>query len=148
MSNCFAACGCGEVSPDDWDRFTDRVENVLKDERGRSLFRNFMYTCKMRDGRRVLDFWEHVERLLVHKNSPGGGSPRNYNREIKKLLEAADKIDEFDLAIMERLDTLAQEPGSSKDAIDEVLRVLKAESAVALKREYKAFRNHFTPRHN
>lgn len=107
-----------------------------------------MYTCRMKDGRRILDFWEHVERLLGHKNSPGGGSPRNYNREIKKLLVEAEKIEEFDLATMERMDTLAQEPESSKDDIDEVLKILKVESARALRQEYDAFRKHFVPRHN
>lgn len=148
MSNCFIACDCSEVSQADFDRYTDKVENVLNDERGRSLFRNYMYTCKMRAGRRVLDFWERTEKLLSHKNSPGGGSPRNYNKEIKKLLNEAERIEEFDLATMERLDTLAQEPGSSKDQIDEVLKILKVESAHILRREYDAFRKHFVPRRN
>lgn len=100
----------------------------------------------MKDGRRILDFWERVEKLLSHKNSPGGGSPRNYNREVKKLLDDAERIEEFDLATMERLDTLAQEPGSSKDQIDDVLKILKVECAHILRREYDAFRKHFIPR--
>lgn len=104
-----------------------------------------MYTCNMKDGRRILDFWVRVEKLLGHKNSPGGGSPRNYNKEIKKLLAEADKINEFDLATMERLDALAQEPGSSKDQIDEVLKILKEESAHSLRPKYDAFRKHFVP---
>lgn len=129
-------CSCDDyegVTKADIDRFTDRIENVLNDEQGRRLFRNFMYTCKMRDGRRTLDFWEHVEKLLSCKE--------HKEREIDRLIDEAERIEELDFAIMERLQQV-HDSGNKEELVD-VLKVLKVEATRALKNEYNAFRRHF-----
>lgn len=146
MDNCFAACGCDDaegLTKADFDRFTDKIENVLNDERGRKFFRNFMFTSKMKDGKRVLDFWEHVERLLNYKENTESISFRSYLREIDRLIDEAERIEELDFATMERL-TMARD-SENRVQIVEILKELKTESTKALKREYNAFRRHFVP---
>lgn len=137
MDNRFASCAFSEFPRADLDRFTDRVENVLNDDRGRGLFRNFMLEREMRDGLRVLNFWEHVKRLL--DSDPGSGSPCTYSREINELLAETNEIAEIDEATMRRLYDLAQDPESSNDTIVEVLVQLKEVSATLLGRAYAEF---------
>lgn len=147
MENCFVACGCDDlegVTKADLDRFTDKIENVLNNEKGRKLFRNFMYTSKMKDGRRVLDFWEHVERCLNYRGSTENISYRSYLRDIDRLIDEAERIEELDFATMERL-TIARD-SENQEEIVEVLNVLKSEATKALRREYNAFRRQFVPK--
>lgn len=147
MENCFVACGCDDlegVTKADLDRFTDKIENVLNNEKGRKLFRNFMYTSKMKDGRRVLDFWEHVERCLNYRGSTENVSYRSYLRDIDRLIDEAERIEELDFATMERL-TIARD-SENQEEIVEVLNVLKSEATKALRREYNAFRRQFVPK--
>lgn len=144
MDKCFAACGCDDyegITKSDLDRFTDKIENVLNDEKGRKLFRNFMYTSKMRDGRRTLDFWEHIERLLGYKDSAESMSYRSYLRDIDRLIDEAERIEELDFATMEKL-TIARDSENKEDIV-ETLKLLKFEATKALRREYNAFRRHF-----
>ncbi|CAG9795215.1 unnamed protein product [Diatraea saccharalis] len=144
MENCFAACGCDDfegVTKADLDRFTDKIENVLNDEKGRKFFRNFMFTSKMKDGRKVLDFWEHTERLLNYRGSTENISYRSYLRDIDRLIDEAERIDELDFATMERLATARE--SENQEEIVEILRVLKSEATKALRREYNAFRRQF-----
>lgn len=148
MDNCFAACGCDDyegITKSDLDRFTDKIENVLNDERGRKLFRNFMFTSKFKAGRRSLDFWEHIERLLSYEENAESGSRsyRSYLRDIDRLIDEAERIEEIDFATMERL-TIARD-SENKEEINEALQVLKVEATKALRREYNAFRRHFIP---
>lgn len=145
MDNCFVACGCDDnegITKADFDRFTDKIENVLNDEKGRRLFRNFMYTSKMRSGRRVLDFWEHVEKLLNYKTTGGNVSP-SFFTELDDIIEKAERIDELDFATMERL-TIARD-SENKEEINDVLKILKLEAIKALRREYSRFRVKFVP---
>lgn len=145
MDKCFVACGCDDnegITKGDLDRFTDKIENVLNDERGRRLFRNFMFTSKMKDGRKVLDFWEHADKILNYKeNAEGTSSQRNYFREVDRLLDESERIEELDFATVERL--YIAKDNENKEDIDEALKVLKTEAAKALRREYNAFRRHF-----
>lgn len=146
MAKCFAACGCDDgegVTKADLDRFTDKIENVLNDEKGRKLFRNFMYSSKMRDGRRTLDFWEHADRLLIFKHDTEGSSDRGYYRDLDRLIDEAERIEELDFSVMERL-TMARD-SENKAAVNDILKELKSESAKAMRNEYNAFRRHFIP---
>ncbi|CAB3224433.1 unnamed protein product [Arctia plantaginis] len=144
MDNCFAACGCDgseTITKSDLDRFTDTIENVLNDEKGRRFFRNFMYTSKLKAGRRALDFWEHNERLLGYTENAENVSYRSYLRDVDRLIDEADRIDDIDFATMERL-TIARD-SENKEEIIGALKLLKVEATKALKREYSAFRRHY-----
>ncbi|KAM3959210.1 uncharacterized protein ACR2FA_006749 [Aphomia sociella] len=144
MDNCFVACGCDEydgITTADLDRFTDTIENVLNDDKGRKLFRNFMYTSKMRDGRRTLDFLEHIDKLLNFKEGSESSAYPRYLRDLDRLIDEAERIEELDFATMERI-TIARD-SEDKEQIVEVLKILKAEATKALKKEYNAFRRHF-----
>ncbi|CAG4937147.1 unnamed protein product [Parnassius apollo] len=146
MDKCFVACGCDDqegVTTGDLDRFTDKIENVLNDEKGRRLFRNFMFTTKMNDGRRTLDFLEHIERLLSYSDDAASASYRNYLRDYDRLMDEAERIEELDFATMERL-AIARDSENKEDMID-VLKLVKVEAIKALRREYNAFRRHFIP---
>ncbi|CAH2036996.1 unnamed protein product, partial [Iphiclides podalirius] len=146
MDKCFVACGCDDhegVTKSDLDRFTDKIENVLNDEKGRRLFRNFMYTTKMKDGRRTLDFLEHIERLLGYFGDAESTSYRRYLRDFDRLIDEAERIEELDFATMERL-AIARD-SENKDDMADVLKLLKVEATKALRREYNAFRRHFIP---
>lgn len=148
MENCFAVCGCEDyegITKSDLDRFTDKIENVLNDEKGRKLFRNFMFTSKLKAGRKSLDFWEHIERLLGYKENSESGSRtfRSYLNDVDSLIDKAERIEEIDFATMERL-TIARD-SENKEDISEALQLLKLEATKALRREYNAFRKHFTP---
>lgn len=146
MDNCFAACGCDDhegVTKSDLDRFTNKIENVLNDEKGRRLFRNFMFTTKMRDGRRTLDFLEHIERLLAYSEDTESISYRSYLRDFDRLIDEAERVEELDFATMERL-AIARDSENKDDMVD-VLKLLKLEAIKALRREYNAFRRHFIP---
>ncbi|KAJ8728345.1 hypothetical protein PYW08_016730 [Mythimna loreyi] len=148
MDNCFVACGCDDyegITKSDLDRFTDKIENVLNDERGRKLFRNFMHTCKMNAGRRVLGVWEHIERLLNYKETAESGSRThsNYLDDVYLLLDKTDGIDELDFATRERLTTALA--ADNKEGIEEGLQLLKVETTKALRREYNDFKKHFIP---
>ncbi|KAL0841509.1 hypothetical protein ABMA28_015180 [Loxostege sticticalis] len=147
MENCFVACGCDDfegVTKSDLDRYTDKIENVLNDEKGRKFFRNFMFTSKMKDGRRVLDFWEHVERLINYRGSTENVSFRSYLNDVDRLIDEAERIEELDFATMERL-TIARD-SENQEEIVEVLNILKTEATKALRREYNAFRRKFIPK--
>lgn len=144
MDNCFAVCGCDNnegVTKADLDRFTDKIENVLNDEKGRRLFRNFMFTSKMKDGRRALDFWEHVEKLLNYEENSESTSLRSFMRDLDRLMDEAERIEELDFATMERL--ASAKDSQNKEEIVEALKILKVESTKALRREYNAFRRHY-----
>lgn len=141
MDNCFAACGSEGVTTADLDRLTDKIENVLNDEKGRRLFADFMFSSKMKDGRRTLVFWEKIEKLLADTESTEGASYRRYLRKIDSLMDEAERIEELDFATMERL--AAARDSESKEDIIEALKVLKVEATKALKREYNAFRRHY-----
>ncbi|CAK1596453.1 unnamed protein product [Parnassius mnemosyne] len=146
MDKCFVACGCDDqegVTKGDLDRFTDKIENVLNDEKGRRLFRNFMFTTKMKDGRRTLDFLEHIERLLSYSEDAESVSYRSYLRDYDRLMDEAERIEELDFATMERL-AIARDSENKEDMID-VLKLVKVEAIKALRREYNAFRRHFIP---
>lgn len=148
MDNCFVACGCDDhegITKSDLDRFTDKIENVLNDERGRKFFRNFMYTTKMNSGRRVLSVWEQIEELLNYKENVESGSRTHekYLKRVESLLKKAERIEEIDFATMERLTTALD--SRDKEGIIEGLQCLKVETTKALRREYCAFRNHFIP---
>ncbi|CAD0199523.1 unnamed protein product [Chrysodeixis includens] len=148
MENCFIVCGCEDyegITKSDLDRFTDKIENVLNDEKGRKLFRNFMFTSKLKAGRKSLDFWEHIERLLGYKENSESGSRtfRSYLNDVDRLIDEAERMEEIDFATMERL-TIARD-SENKEDITEALQLLKLEATKALRREYNAFRKHFTP---
>lgn len=148
MENCFAVCGCEGyegITKSDLDRFTDKIENVLNDEKGRKHFRNFMFTSKFKAGRKSLDFWEHIERLLGYKENSESGSRtfRKYLSDVDRLIDEADRIEEIDFATMERL-TIARD-SENKEDISEALQLLKLEATKTLRREYNAFRKHFIP---
>ncbi|CAH2231969.1 uncharacterized protein LOC120629570 [Pararge aegeria] len=150
MDKCFVVCGCDDlegVTKSDLDRFTDKIENVLNDEKGRRLFRNYMFTSKMKNGRRALDLYENIERLLNSTEDAESASFRNYLRDYDRLIDAAERIEELDFATMERM-VIARD-SENKEEIVEVLKVLKLEVTKALRREYSAFRLSFVPsKHN
>lgn len=144
MDKCFVACGCDDlegITKSDLDRYTDKIENVLNDEKGRRLFRNFMFSCKMNHGRRVLDFWENIERLLNHSEDSEGTSFARYLRNYDRLSEEAERIEELDFATMERMITARD--SENKEEMEECLKILKVEATKALRREYNAFRHRF-----
>ncbi|GBP68316.1 hypothetical protein EVAR_4915_1 [Eumeta japonica] len=146
MDGCFAACGCDDyegVTKADLDRFTDKIENVLNDEKGRRLFRNYMFTSKMKDGRRTLDFWEHTDKLIGYQENAESISYRSYLRRVDRLIDEAGRIEELDFATMERL-TIARD-SEIKEEIIEALKVLKTEATKALRREYAKFQMRFIP---
>ncbi|XP_045497621.1 uncharacterized protein LOC123695746 [Colias croceus] len=146
MDKCFAVCGCDDlegITNSDLDRFTDNIENVLNDEKGRRLFRNFMITCKMKHGRRALDLWEHNERLLNYSEDAESASFRSYLRDVERLLEESENVEELDFATIERL--ASARDAENKDEIVEALKTIKLESTKALRREYNAFRHRFIP---
>ncbi|XP_045772101.1 uncharacterized protein LOC123872029 [Maniola jurtina] len=150
MDKCFAACGCDDlegITKSDLDRFTDKIENVLNDEKGRRLFRNFMFSSNMRHGRKALDLYENIERLLSSTEDPESASFRRYLREYDRVIDAAERIEELDFATMERL-VIARD-SENKEEMAEVLKALKLEVTKALRREYSAFRIRFVPsKHN
>ncbi|KAG6448972.1 hypothetical protein O3G_MSEX005823 [Manduca sexta] len=144
MDSCLVACGCDDyegITKSDLDRYTDKIENLMNDDKGRKLFRNFMYTSKMKDGRRTLKFWEDVERLLGYKETEESTSYNSYLRDIDRLIDDAERIEELDFATMEKL-TIARDT-ENKEEITEILKILKIEATKALRREYSAFRRHF-----
>ncbi|XP_075973850.1 uncharacterized protein LOC142975081 [Anticarsia gemmatalis] len=146
MDNCIAACGCDNyegITQSDLDRFTDCIENVLNDEKGRRLFRNFMYTSKMHAGRRILDFWEHTERLIGYNGNSESLSYPSYLRDVDRLIDDADRVDEIDFAAVERL-TIARDSMIRED-ITEALKIIKQVATKALRREYNKFRERFVP---
>lgn len=143
MDKCFSACGCDEfgITKSDLDRFTDKIENVLNDERGRKLFRNFMFTSKMNHGRKTLDFWENTDTLLSYRENSEGQSLRGFLRNVDQLIDKAERIDELDFATIERL--IIAKDSQNLEQIHESLKVVKTEVTHALRREYSAFRHHF-----
>lgn len=147
MDNCFSVCGCDDyegVTKSDLDRYTDKIENVLNDEKGRRLFRNFMFSCQMVPGRRVLDLWENIDKLLNYSGGVEGTSFGRFLRDYDRLMNAAERIEELDLATMERL--VNARDSENKEGMEDALKVLKAETAKSLRREYDAFRLRFIPR--
>lgn len=147
MDNCFSVCGCDDyegVTKSDLDRFTDKIENVLSDEKGRRLFRNFMFSCQMDSGRRVLDLWENIDKLLNYSSDVEGTSFGRFLRDYDRLMNAAERIEELDLATMERI--VNARDSENKEGMEEALKVLKTETAKSLRREYDAFRHRFIPR--
>ncbi|KAJ8729910.1 hypothetical protein PYW07_016948 [Mythimna separata] len=149
MDNCFVACGCDDyegITKSDLDRFTDKIENVLNDERGRKLFRNFMHTSKLHAGRRALAVWENIERLLNYTENAESGSRShsNYLDDVYLLLDKAERIEEIDFTTMERLTTALA--ADNKEGINEGLQLLKVEATKAMRREYSAFRDRFLPK--
>lgn len=147
MDKCLNVCGCDDlegVTKADLDRYTDKIENVLNNEKGRRLFRNFMFSSNMRSGRRVLDLWENIERLLIQDED--SSSFRNYLRDYDRLTDAAERVEELDFAIMERL-VIARD-SENKEQMEEVLKALKVEVTKALRREYNAFRIRYMPSTN
>lgn len=143
MDNCFTACGSADdITKADLDRFTDKIENVLNDEKGRKLFRNFMSTSKFKAGKKALLVWEHTERLLNYKENAESGSQthRNYLDDVLDLLDKAERIEEIDFVTMERLTTAVQE--DNREGIVEGLELLKVETTKALRREYTKLREH------
>nr|XP_034830871.1 uncharacterized protein LOC117987908 [Maniola hyperantus] len=146
MDKCFAACGCDDlegITKSDLDRFTDKIENVLNDEKGRRLFRNFMFSSNMRHGRKALDLYENIERLLNSTEDAESASFRRYLREYGRLIDAAERIEELDFGTMERL--MIAHDSENKEEMAEVLKALKLEVTKALRREYSAFRLRFVP---
>lgn len=146
MDKCFAVCGCDDlegITNSDLDRFTDKIENVLNDEKGRRLFRNFMFSSNMKHGRKSLDFWEHNERLLNYSEDADSASFRSYLRDVDRLMDEAERIEELDFAAVERL-AIARD-AENKEEILEALKIIKLEITKALRREYFAFRLRFIP---
>lgn len=122
MDSCLVACGCDDyegITKSDLDRYTDKIENLMNDDKGRKLFRNFMYTSKMKDGRRTLKFWEDIERLLGYKETEESTSYHSYLRDIDRLIDDAERIEELDFATMEKL-TIARDT-ENKEEITEIL---------------------------
>lgn len=150
MDKCFAVCGCDDlegVTKSDLDRFTDKIENVLNDEKGRRLFRNFMFSSNMKHGRKTLDLYENIEKLINSTDGAESSTFRSFLREFDRLLDAAERIEELDFATMERM-AIARD-SENKEEMVEVLKVLKLEVTKALRREYSAFRFRFIPsKHN
>ncbi|CAH0701050.1 unnamed protein product [Spodoptera exigua] len=143
MDNCFNACGSADdITKSDLDRFTDKIENVLNDEKGRKLFRNFMCTSKMKAGKKALLVWEHTERLLSYKENDESGTRthRKYLDDVLLLLDKAESLEEIDFVTMERLTTAVD--SDNTEGIVEGLQQLKVETTKALRREYTAFREH------
>lgn len=146
MDKCFAVCGCDDlegITNSDLDRYTDKIENVLNDEKGRRLFRNFMFSSNMKHGRKTLDFWEHCDRLLNYSEDAGSTSFRSFVRDVSRLIDEAERVEELDFAAVERL--AAAHDAGNKGEIMEVLKIIKLESTKALRREYFAFRLRFIP---
>lgn len=148
MDNCFVACGCDDyegITKSDLDRFTDKIENVLNDERGRKLFRNFMHTSRMKHGLQALGVWEQIENLLNLKENVESGSRSHskYLKDVDHVLDKAERINEIDFTTMERL-TIARD-SEDKEGMVEGLQLLKVETTKALRREYSAFRERFIP---
>lgn len=148
MDGCFTVC-CDDlegVTKSDLDRFTDKIENLLNDENGQRLFRNFMFTAKMKEGRKILDFWDHCDRLLHFKglDSNDPEIKTRYLTDIGTLIDEADRVEELDLATMERLMMVA-DSGDLKE-IKAIIKVLKSEATKALKREYAMFVRHYVPK--
>lgn len=141
---CLGACGCDRyegVTRADLDRYTDKIENVLNDENGRRLFRNYMITCRFKVGRRTLEVWERIDKLLTSKAEPGTSHFTQYLRDVAELMNDAERIDELDFALLERLSIAKQ--SMNKEQIVHMLKILRCETSKALSREYLAFRRHF-----
>lgn len=126
------------VSPTEHDHYTDSVENVLNDKRGRKLFRNFMKDCWLQDDKKI-EIWELANELYDRKESPSG-SPKKYNKIVKKLLSEAEQIDNFDVNILRDLDKLAKKPESNKTEVNKVLEMLIWECARVLDPKYQRFK--------
>jgi hypothetical protein len=148
MDGCLAlACGSsdsGVPTKIELDRYTDNVTNVLTDEKGRKFFRSFMYTCKMRHGIRVLNFWVHIDKVLNYRRSTENMTDENFYEEIDDIIKQSDKIeaDDVDFATVTHLMTARE--NEDRDEIVAVLKILKAQARGALKQEFKAFRRHYT----
>lgn len=146
MAQCFSACGCSDlegVTRSDLDRYTDKIENVLNEENGRRIFRGFMITAKLKDGKRCLRLWEQCDEVAT---TPAADSAdkKIYGEflcEVDALIESAEKVDELDYAIMEKL-TLTRD-SEDKDEIITIIKLLKNEVTKAMKSEYQAFKRHF-----
>ncbi|CAH0723184.1 unnamed protein product, partial [Brenthis ino] len=128
---------CAErITKSDLNRYTDKIENVLNDEKGRRHFRKFMFSCKMNHGRRVLDFWEHIEKLLNHSEYSEG-----YLQNYDCLSEEAKEIGVLDLATEARIKTARD--SENKEEMEECLKILKVEATKALGNEYDKYRHRF-----
>ncbi|XP_028033335.1 uncharacterized protein LOC114245387 [Bombyx mandarina] len=146
MDTCFVACCCNcaknyGFTKTDLDRFTDNIENLLNNNNGRQCFRDFMEEAKMRHGLRTLHFWERVDKYISSQDTVHSASHSGCLKRVDSLIDIAEKIEEFDFAIMERL-CIARE-SENREEIITVLKLFKVEAAKALKREYNAFKRHF-----
>lgn len=138
MDNCIP-CGCEDregINKSDLDRFTDKIDNVLNDDKGKRFFRNFMRTCKMRDGRRKLDLMENIDKIINKR-------VENEDDALECLLNDAQRIKEFDFALIERL--FIARSSENKEIMNEALKLLKTETIKSLTTEYNAFRSNYTP---
>lgn len=149
MAHCFPTCGCSDlegITNSDLDRFTDRIENVLNDENGRKLFMNFMITSKLSSGKKCLNLWVECDKVI---NSPAADSNereiyKEFLCEVENLIEEAEKIQDLDFAIMEKL-TITVDTEDKKEIIT-ILKLLKNDISKAMRKEYSLFRKHFVKR--
>ncbi|OWR48890.1 hypothetical protein KGM_210807 [Danaus plexippus plexippus] len=153
MDSCFVACGCNDpegVTTSDLDRYTDRIENVLSDEKGRKLFRNFMFSSNFKHGRKVLDLWEKIEKLIHYRENADGTASPTFSKDLDKVMVAAERIEVIDYVLLQTFISTVSDNKDRKE-INDALHLLKLEATKALASEYDAFRSryvHYNSRNN
>lgn len=135
------------VTRSELDRYTDKLENVLNDERGRRFFRDFLMRCDMEDEIRSLTLWEQLDKLFAASLSQGAYYAE-FQRQVEVLIESQSSpraVVGLDLRFMETLVSLKN--FENKDDQINTIKVLKNEVAKTML-SYERFKIRCVERRN
>lgn len=135
------------ISPDDLDRWTDNIHNVLMSDDGRGRFKQFLESRQLHDAVNTLEFWErtnasvnkyerHIKNhhLSSHQKAEAKAA---FTREAKALVEFADENVNFNHHQMSLLYAALEK--DHEDLHNTLARTLTSTSHL-LDNEYTVFR--------
>ncbi|XP_008473366.1 uncharacterized protein LOC103510472 isoform X2 [Diaphorina citri] len=137
------------IAPEDLDRWTDNIQNVLMADQGRMRFKQFLESRQLDEALQTLEFWERTNacvhayerhcknhHLTAHQKADYEAS---FRREAKALVDFADENINFNIHQMSLLYAALDKDAS--DLHNTLARTLTSASHL-LDNEYVVFRKY------
>lgn len=89
MAGCLSRGQGGEISPEDFKRYSENISNVLSSPKGRKKFQDYMETGKLDKKLKLLEFWETYHPLVYNGNRSPEEIRTQLVQDVEKLIEFA-----------------------------------------------------------
>lgn len=132
-------CGCDQLSRQDIDRFTDRLENVLNSRNGTEVFLKYLRHNNFGESVKCVEFWRLCNEYRM-------AEPGEKPKILMDIQQAAQDVDELDFVAVERLNNCVEQ-GVVKETNNCII-YLQTTVIHLLRQDYDKFRDYLLKKIN